>query len=453
MIDNVIECRKKLYNIWFNTYKENYKEEPGKDLCDIINFILNKNIICGNTLSMKQVNEKAEDIDLPIIISKWSFIKDNQIENKDYKFEDLFFNKDLQFDIIIGNPPYQLNDTSLSASASPLYHLFIEQGIKLEPKYLIMIIPSRWMTGGKGLEKFRKQMLEDKHITELHDFIHSEDCFNDVEIKGGVCYFLRERDKEDKCLVITHNKTNIKHSKRYLKEDCLNIFIRQSELIEIKEKVWKNKKQKSFIEIVSTRQPYGLPSDFFNPTIQKQVNNIKQKVNITTEEKYGLKTPSEIPYKDGYEIIGLKNNKRIWKYVDKDYKFPKDKGLGKWKVFIPESYGIGILGEMPSLPIIAKPNQVCTETFIELGPVNTKLEAENILKYLKTKFFRCLVSIYKQTQHASSKVYTLVPMQDFTNKSDINWDNSIENINEQLYKKYNFSKQEIDFIENNIKDI
>lgn len=359
----------------------------------------------------------------------------------------------MQWDVIISNPPYQLEDSSMSASASPIYNIFVEQAKKLQPRYLTMIIPSRWMVGGKGLDDFRATMIADKHIRELHDFINSKDCFAGVDIKGGVCYFLRERDGGDSlCKIVTHNaENNVKTSVRYLQEDGVDVFIRQSELVEIKQKVWADASQTSFMTIVSVQKPYGLRTDFFAPTVQVEEDGIRRKVSVTAEEKYNLVTPSEQPIIGGYQILGLIGNKRVWRYVDKDYKFPKANGLGKYKIFIPNAYGCGAIGEVPSTPVLGTPVMACTETFLELGPWDNYIEASNALKYLKTKFFRALVSIIKQTQHTSVTTYQYVPLQDFTNDSDIDWSKSVDDISHQLYAKYGLSDDDISFIETNIE--
>lgn len=362
----------------------------------------------------------------------------------------------MEFTVIISNPPYQVPDGGGGASAKPIYNKFIEQAKRLNPRFLTMIIPARWMTGGKGLNKFRADMISDKHITKMHDFINSKDCFAGVDIKGGVCYFLRERDRESKCEISTHNTDGIKVSNRYLKEDGVDVFIRQSELIDIKDKVWSDDTQQSFSDVVSVRKPYGFCTDLFAPTVQKVVNGKKVKVPVTAEEKYGLVTPSEEPFDDGYEIIGLIGNKRTYRYVDKNYAFPKSDGLGKWKIFIPNAYGCGALGEVPSTPVLGTPVlgtpvMACTETFLELGTWNTEEEASNALKYLKTKFFRSMISIMKQTQQTSVSTYQYVPMQDFTSNSDIDWTKSVDDISHQLYAKYGLSDEEIAFIEAMIK--
>ncbi len=330
----------------------------------------------------------------------------------------------MKFDVIISNPPYQLSDGGgTGSSAMPIYQYFVEQAMKLRPRYLTMIIPARWMTGGKGLDYFREKTIHDRHFTVLHDFANAEDCFTGVDIKGGVCYFLWERDKEKMCDIYRHDNNGTNFSQRYLVEDDDDIFIRYPQLVSIKHKVWKNNAV-SFETIVSSRKPYGLASDFFvNPS------------------KFGLPSISDIPIKGGYRVIGLVALKRVTKYIPKDYPIPRIGNLYGYKIFISKAYGTGEFGESPAMPIIAFPKELCTETFLEIGSYNTKTEAENTLSYLKTKFFRCLVSIRKQTQNSSSKDYHYVPMQDFSKP----W------TDEELYKKYNLSQEEIDFIESMIK--
>lgn len=363
--------------------------------------------------------------------SQQEYDRDKNLETYAYEFihtqnpEEIF---KMKFDVIIGNPPYQLSDGGAQVSAKPIYNNFVRQAKKLKPRYLAMIIPARWMTGGKGLDDFRKEMIHDKHITVLHDFVNSEDCFSGVEIKGGVCYFLWEKDKEDLCQIYRHDCNGISCSKRYLVEDDDDIFIRYPNLVSIKNKVF-TKNTVSFETIVSSRKPYGLASDFFvNPA------------------KFGLPPISDEPIPNGYSILGLLSLKRIIKYIPKNYPLPKKEGINKYKLFITNSYGCGEIGEGPATPVLATPvlatpGELCTETFLEIGNFDTQTEAENAMSYLKTKFFRCLVGIRKQTQHATKQVYHYVPMQDFSKP----W------TDEELYKKYDLSQEEIDFIESMIK--
>ena len=329
----------------------------------------------------------------------------------------------MKFDVIISNPPYHLSDGGAQASAKPIYHNFVSAAKKLKPRYFSMIIPARWMTGGKGLDAFRLETIHDRHYTVLHDFANTEDCFHGVDIKGGVCYFLWERDREDQCAIYRHEANNMIYSKRNLVENNDDIFIRYPQIVAIKNKVW-NTPAESFESIVSSRKPYGLASDFFlNPT------------------KFGLPPISDSAIQDGYRIFGLVALKRVVKYIPKSYPLQKSNGLLKYKLFVPNSYGCGEIGECPTNPILAGPKDLCTETFLEIGSFSTRNETLNALTYLKTKLFRCLVSIRKQTQHATKQVYHYVPMQDFSKP----W------TDEELYKKYDLSQEEIDFIESMIR--
>ncbi len=356
---------------------------------------------------------KVYDREIDLETHAYEFIHTDNLEK--------LFN--MKFDVIIGNPPYQLSDGGAQASAKPIYQLFVKSAKSLKPRYLSMIIPARWMTGGKGLDDFREETIHDRHFTVLHDFANSEDCFTGVDIKGGICYFLWERDREKKCDIYRHDSNGILYSERYLVEEDDDIFIRYPELVSIKNKVWKFKTD-SFETIVSSRKPYGLASDFFaNPT------------------KFGLPQISDTAIKNGYSILGLVALKRVVKYIPKEYPLPKKDGINKYKLFIPNSYGCGEIGEGPATPVLATPGELCTETFLEIGNFDTRTEAENAMSYLKTKFFRCLVGIRKQTQHATKQVYHYVPMQDFSKS----W------TDEELYVKYNLSQDEIDFIESMIK--
>ena len=338
------------------------------------------------------------------------------------KPEEIF---NMKFDVIISNPPYQLSDGGAQASAKPIYQLFIQQAKKLNPRFLTMIIPARWMTGGKGLDEFRDEMIHDRQISILHDFADSSECFNGVDIKGGVCYFLWERKTSNKCKCYRHDINGVSLSKRYLVEGDDDIFIRQNELVSIKYKV-KLLEEDTFDSIVSASKPYGLRAE-----------------TMVNARKYGLPSFSNEPLKNGYKVLGLLENKRRgWKYIPRNYPIPKkNHSLNKYKVFIAEAYGCGEIGEIPSTPVLSTPGQLCTETFLEIGPFDSKLQASNVIKYISTKFFRALVGIQKQTQHTTAKVYRFVPLQDFSKT----W------TDEELYKKYNLSKNEIDFIETMIK--
>ena len=170
--------------------------------------------------------------------------------------------KEMQFDVIIGNPPYQMSDGGAQASAKPIYHLFIEQAIALNPRYLCMIVPSRWFAGGKGLDDFREKMLNDRRIKEIHDFPDASEVFPGVEIKGGVNYFLWDKEYKGDCLIRTYEKGEcISALKRPLREEAADVFIRYNEAIPILRKI-QSFGEKSFSELMSSRKPFGIPTNF-----------------------------------------------------------------------------------------------------------------------------------------------------------------------------------------------
>ena len=315
----------------------------------------------------------------------------------------------MKFDVIISNPPYQMNDGGNGASAKPIYHLFVEQAKKLRPRYLSMIIPSRWFSGGKGLDQFRNTMLHDRSLTIIHDFIDASDCFAGVEIKGGVCYFLWDRDNKGDCKIVRHEYGQIvSTSSRPLVEKGTDIFIRYSEAISIINKT-KRITTHYFSEIVSSRKPFGLSTDF------------------SDFDKNGK--------------IKVFANKQI-NYLSENFTIPKNfEWSQKYKLFFPKAIGSGNMREDWLKPIIGEPNSICTETYVVAGPFNNKITAENAYTYTQTKFFHFLLGLAKITQDATNRVYQFVPMQDFSKP----W------TAEELYKKYDLSQEEIDFIESMIK--
>ncbi|MFA7169723.1 MAG: Eco57I restriction-modification methylase domain-containing protein [Candidatus Paceibacterota bacterium] len=345
--------------------------------------------------------------------------RDDALESHAYRFihEDnpsIIF-KNMKFDVIIGNPPYQLNDGGgLGTSATPIYQKFVEQAKKLNPRYLTMIIPARWYSGGKGLDDFRKNMLEDNRMRQIVDFPEAIDCFPGVQIKGGVCYFLWDRDNQGNCTVSTSRKGEIvSEMARPLLEVGAETFIRYNEAISILKKV-QAFKEPSLSENISSRKPFGLDSNFANFSKQE-----------TKTRKIKLYRYGEIGYIDESQV--LKNKKLI----------------RKTKVLISKA-GSGsdtfphqILG----VPIIAKPNSICTETYLVVGDFDNKTMAENLVSYICTRFFRFMVSLTKNTQNAPKGVYVFVPVQDMKQK----W------TDEKLYQKYGITKKEQSFIESLIR--
>ena len=332
----------------------------------------------------------------------------------------------MKFDVIIGNPPYQIGDAGAFASASPIYQKFVSQAKKLNPRYLCMIIPSRWFAGGKGLDDFRKEMLNDARLRVLHDFPIAADVFQGIRISGGVCYFLWARDMPGNCDVYSHKDDRIiSHMERPLLEKNADTFIRINEAIPILRKV-QSFNEESFSTIVSPSKPFGLRSDFF-----------------ASPQKYGLPVVNETPVKNGITIVGTYKYKTVRRYVPKTYPFPSGKQyLGKWKVFVSLVLDNGFDWTKERLrPFLGGPNDACTETFLCVGAYDTEEEAKNVISYMNTNLFHLLMHLKKVSHHVVAKVYGFCPLQDFSRP----W------TNEDLYKKYGLTENEIQFIEDNIK--
>jgi site-specific DNA-methyltransferase (adenine-specific) len=345
--------------------------------------------------------------------SKVVYERDDSLETHAYKFIHEKEVMKMKFDVIIGNPPYQLSDGGAQASAMPLYHKFVMQAQKLNPRFLTMIIPSRWFAGGKGLDEFREQMLKDKSIRVIHDFLDASECFPGVDIKGGVCYFLWDRDNKGDCRVFTHEGNEvISEMERPLLEKGTDTFIRYNEAISILHKVLQ-KKETSFSSIVMPRKPFGFPSNFM-----------------------------DYKSKDFTDAIKLYANQKIG-YLKKEQVRVNPDWADSYKVYIPEAIGIGNMKKDILKPILGKPNTCCTETYILVGPNSTEQSAKNIISYINTKFFHFLLGLKKVTQHTTSKVYSFIPMQDFSKP----W------TDEELYEKYNLDQDEISFIEEMVRPL
>lgn len=346
--------------------------------------------------------------------SQKEYDRGGELETHAYEFihtitpEKLF---DMKFDVIIGNPPYQLSDGGNGASAKPIYHLFVEQAKKLKPRYLTMIIPARWYAGGKGLDNFRNNMLTDDRLRIIHDFVNASDCFTGVEIKGGVCYFLWDRDYHGDCTIISHsgNKIISTMSRPLLEKNC-DTFIRYNDAIQILHKV-QALQEKTFDTIVSARKPFGFATDFRN--YAKNVD-MAHCIKLYAQKDIGYISRSQV--EKNVEWIDL------------------------WKVYIPEAIGSGNMETDIVKPVLGEPQTACTETYVVVSPTTNKAMAENIISYINTKFFHFLLGLKKITQHTTSKTYSFVPMQDFSQPLT----------DKILYAKYKLTDDEIDFIESAI---
>ena len=351
--------------------------------------------------------------------------------------------ENMKIDAIIGNPPYQLMDGGAGASALPIYNRFMDISKELKPCFISLVMPARWYTGGRGLDLFRQNMIEDTRIEILHDYVDARSVFSNVEIKGGICYFLWNKEWDKECKITTHVLDLLKPliSFRFLKneKDSL-IFIRDPRILKIRnsvEKVRNKLKEQTFDKIVSSMKPYGLRGDFFkNPA------------------KYKLPPISETPYPNGITIVGLDTSqKRTIRYVPSNYPIPNLDGFDEFKIFTPRNWGTGKLQDSTYRTYLAKPYEICTETFIQVYPFPSVTERDNCNLYMRTKFFRIMVSIKKQDQGAGREVYVNVPLQNFSSTSDIDWSKPISDIDLQLYQKYELDKEDVQFIEENIKNM
>lgn len=323
----------------------------------------------------------------------------------------------MKFDVVVGNPPYQLSDGGSKASASPIYHKFVEQAIKLNPRYLTMIIPARWFAGGKGLDAFREKMLNDQRIRHMTDYFDSTECFPGVDISGGICYFLWDRDNPGQCVVESHRATAVSSMERPLLEKGSDVFIRFNESIDIVRKIQeKNRLAVPFSSHISSRKPFGLttkPSTF--SAEKSSQNHIKC---------YSFP-------KNGFVDVGEVSQNKEW--------------VNKIKVCI--SYAYGERGEFPYFvigkPFIIEPGAVCTETYLVVGVFDVDVEARNMISYMQTKLFRFLVLQKKNTQHATKNVYALVPEQSYKEP----WSDK------RLYEEYGLTDEEINFVESTIRSM
>ena len=332
------------------------------------------------------------------------------------------FPKDMKFDVIIGNPPYQLNvGVEKDDYAIPIYNKFIEQAKKLNPHYLSMIIPARWYAGGRGLDEFRAKMLKDKQLRIIHDFPDSSDCFSGVNIRGGVCYFLWEKGSSGDCCITTHMGNNVWGPvRRPLLEQGSDVFIRYNQSISIIRKVFVDNSINTFDKLVSSQTPFGIVSSY------------KGETNMTSNSDAKL-------YLSGH---GSEHRGKT-AYVPL-CKITRGLEMRNWhKIYLGEASSP--VGAFPhsilTMPFYGEPGSVCTQSYLVIGPFKDRTEVDNAISYIKTRFFRFLVLQRKNTQHNMSHVFKFVPLQDFSHP----W------TDEMLYKKYGLDENEIAFIESMIR--
>ena len=388
-------------NIWFERTEHTWE----KGRC----------VFCG---ASRETLDRGDDFET----HAYAFIHTNEITAR---IAGLFGN-DMQFDVIIGNPPYQLSDGGHGTSAAPIYQLFVDQAKKLDPRFLVMIIPSRWFSGGRGLAEFRDSMLNDDRIRSIDDYLSASDVFPGVGLKGGVCYFVRNRDNPGRCRIRTHYKDwPVSEASRSLIEEGADIFLRFNEGVSILKKVISVEsgsdkslalpEGKRFADLVSSLRPFGFRT-YFRGKKARSTNDV-------------------LIYQNG----GIA-------YVDRDAISTGHELIDKWKIYIGRAApGTGNKDTYPhrilSTPFVGEPGSVSSETYLCIGPFDSKAEAENALLYITCRLTRLLVLLHKPSQDATRRVYTFVPKQDWTKQ----W------TDEMLYEKYSITENEVTFIESIIR--
>jgi site-specific DNA-methyltransferase (adenine-specific) len=338
----------------------------------------------------------------------YAFIHTNNIKTRVTEL----FGDDMQFDVIIGNPPFQLNDGGYGSSAAPIYQLFVEKAFDLDPRYAVFVTPSRWMAGGKGLDSYRAKMLADKRLRNIVDFPKLYEGFPGVKIRGGISYFLWDRQHNGPCTVQTlwDGQPTGPAVARHL--DAFDILVRRNEAVPILDKV-SAKNEPTLSSRVSSQKPFGLRTFFHGKPESKR---LKSPVKLFGSQKISWVERTDIP------------TNVAW--------------IDKWKVLMTRVQGTSAAIETKFLskPIIAEPGTACTESYIVAGLFESEAEARHYSSYLRTRFVRFLVSLRKPTQDAARGVYSFVPDLPL----DQEWTDA------KLYQRYGLAQNEIAFIESQV---
>jgi site-specific DNA-methyltransferase (adenine-specific) len=385
-IHSVVRMKKSAGNIWFERVEHTFDSK-------------------GRCAQCRATRSEVER-DLTRENYAYSFIHDGGRRAVEEEIE-------MKFDVIVGNPPYQMADGGPGGSASPIYQEFIQQAIELNPRYVVMIVPSRWFVGGKGLSDFRSRMLSDRRVRKLVDYQDARDLFPGINLNGGVNYFLWDRDHDGPCEVTSVHQSG-RQSSLTRELGQYDVFVRLNEAVGILEKV-KAKKEPTFESKVSSVRPFGFRTFFHGKT-------------------------SKAP-KDSVTLYGHKATS----WVRESEVAVNAEWIDEYKVLIPaatdgnEIYPLPVLTE----PLVVGPGTACTETYLVIGPCRSRKEAENLAAYMKTRFFRFLLTQRKHAQHNSKDKFSFIPDLEMSKK----W------TDEELYARYKVTKDEQAFIAEQIKEM
>lgn len=460
--DSLLIARENLLNSFIDYYVDKFSNVPKNDKIEAIAKIISYNIFQMDGLKytvpiLEKIKVEKTDVQLSfftdmekqeeqleIVVNEGEDVKiKNWINNKMIKFKNLVKseggNKMMKFDVVIGNPPYQENGISITSRDEPIYHYFVEESYKIGD-IVTFITPARFLfNAGQTPKKWNRKMLNDEHLKVIYYEPQSSKIFSNTDIKGGIGITLRNKNK--------------KYGK-------INVFTPYKDLNNIIKKVESYyDKFVPFSYLVYPRGSYRLSDLFFieNPQAKKIqgkgtgnmiVSNSFERLNFAFLEK----KPDIVNDNEYIKILGRINNQRTHRWIKASY-LKKHENLNYWKVLVAKSNGTGALGEKLSNPIIAEPKVGHTDTFISIGKFKTKEEARAVLKYIKTKFLRVLLSVLKVTQDNPKSRWKKIPIQNFNSNSDIDWSKSIAEIDQQLYKKYGLNEEEINFIELNVKEM
>ena len=344
--------------------------------------------------------------------------------------------KTMKFDFVIGNPPYQedVEDSDNKTFRPPIYNLFLDASYDISDR-VELIHPARFLfNAGQTPKVWNEKMLSDTHLKVLYYEPDGSKIFNNTEIKGGI--------------VITYHDTTKEFG-------AIQVFTKFPELNAILHRVTELGLEHNLTDIMSNQNRFDLEALYaIYPKYKSMIgsngkdrrfrNNIFDKIDLFSDDKVN---------EDDIAVLGVVKNKRVWKYFPKPFVDMTHENINKWKVLVGAASGAGVFGETISSPMIVEPMQGYTQTYIGIGAFDTKQKAENAEKYVKTKFARTMLGILKITQHNDIGTWRLIPLQDFTSNSDIDWSKSIPEIDKQLYKKYGLTDDEITFIETHVKEM